>query len=462
MDQITLKNFRCFREEQTARLAPLTLLVGENSSGKTSFMAMIRALWDVAYQHRVPDFKEDPYDLGSFDEIAHHRGGRGSRAETFEAGFDFTRENEEGAMDGPYRIEVTFGKKGTVPFPVRRCLSSKNAWIECNLKKDQTTLKKDQTTWWLSLGTPKDVWKWKMSDTFNALFDVDRDQLFNFSSLLPSLQATESREKGRGLATLQDSKPPSPSNEDWKLIKCVAEIEPTGFRYSEKPLYASAPVRSKPHRTYDPSRPSRDPEGDYIPMYLAKEYYGNKRRWNALKDALEKFGKDAGLFDEISVRQLGKNESEPFQIQVRKFGNKTKGPQRNLIDVGYGVSQALPVITELLRLDTAPMFLLQQPEVHLHPSAQAALGSLFCQIAGPNRQLVVETHSDHLLDRVRMEVRDGRVPFKPDDVSILFFERDDLDVRIHSLRFDKEGNVLDAPPSYRRFFMEETRRSLGL
>ena len=50
MDQITLKNFRCFREEQTARLAPLTLLVGENSTGKTSVMAMIRALWDVAHR----------------------------------------------------------------------------------------------------------------------------------------------------------------------------------------------------------------------------------------------------------------------------------------------------------------------------------------------------------------------------------------------------------------------------
>ena len=44
MDKITLKNYRCFREEQTARLAPLTLLVGENSTGKTSFLAMIRAL----------------------------------------------------------------------------------------------------------------------------------------------------------------------------------------------------------------------------------------------------------------------------------------------------------------------------------------------------------------------------------------------------------------------------------
>ena len=120
------------------------------------------------------------------------------------------------------------------------------------------------------------------------------------------------------------------------------------------------------------------------------------------------------------------------------------------------------MITELLRPDAPPLFLLQQPEVHLHPSAQAALGGLFCQIASRERQIIVETHSDHLIDRVRMDVRDGVSALKPEDVSILFFERNDLDVHIHSLGIDGEGNVLNAPDSYRRFFMEETTRSLGL
>ena len=76
LDAITVRDFRCFRERQTARLAPLTLLVGDNSTGKTSFLALIRAMWDVGVENRVPDFKEAPYDLGSFEEIAHHRGGR--------------------------------------------------------------------------------------------------------------------------------------------------------------------------------------------------------------------------------------------------------------------------------------------------------------------------------------------------------------------------------------------------
>ena len=80
MDSITLENYRCFREKQTARLAPLTLLVGNNSTGKTSFLALIRALWDVHFLERVPDFREEPFDLGTFRDIAHNRGGRGSQA----------------------------------------------------------------------------------------------------------------------------------------------------------------------------------------------------------------------------------------------------------------------------------------------------------------------------------------------------------------------------------------------
>ena len=449
MDQIKLKNFRCFREEQTARLAPLTLLMGENSTGKTSFMALVRALWDVFYQSRVPDFKGEPYDLGSFDEIAHHRGGRGGRAHAFEAGFDLALEDREGARGELGHFEVTFEKKGTIPVPVRRYLAYKDVWVE---------ERPEDSPYNIGFGISDRVWKRELPNILRVPADTDDDLLLSFSFLLRRLQREE-RERDSEPALFQGSDPPT--NEEWRRIDRLADhlrwMTPRSFNIRP---YASAPVRSKPHRTYDPARPTRDPEGDYIPMYLANVHFQNKAGWNALKDALENFGQEAGLFDEISVKQLGKNESEPFQIQVRKFGSKSKGPQRNLIDVGYGVSQVLPVITELLRRDAPPIFLLQQPEVHLHPSAQAALGSLFCQIAGQGRQLIVETHSDHLLDRVRMDVRDNKTKLKPEDVSILYFERDDLDVRIHSLRFDEQGNVLDAPPSYRQFFMEEMRRSL--
>ena len=250
------------------------------------------------------------------------------------------------------------------------------------------------------------------------------------------------------------------SDEDLKQFKRLISISEKFLSYHRRP-YASAPVRSKPKRTYNPAQVRRDPEGESIPMYLAELSSQHPSQWKKLKKQLEDFGKQSGLFDEISIKRFEKTGSSPFEIQIRKSGD-TKNSKQNLIDMGYGVSQVLPVITELLNENAPSLFLLQQPEVHLHPSAQAALGSLFCQVVDKKKQLLIETHSDHLMDRIRMDVRDKKTKLKPKDVSILFFERKGLSVDIHSIKIDKEGNVLNAPECYREFFRNETNRSLRL
>lgn len=467
MDKIVLKNFRCFREEQTARLAPLTLLVGENSTGKTSFMAMLQVLWnvvDVAYRGRVPDFKEEPYDLGSFDEIVHRQLGKYGRATTFEAGFRFVPEAEDRAETGynPCWYEVTFEKMWTAPFPVKRRFSNadKDAWIEQEIQQDGTCQ--------VQLGTPNGVWEHRFK--FPAPKYATTLPPLNYRlELFSDGESLRKAFEDRKLTGVSGSKEPSSLDQD-KIRDLNRSFVKTEFDFYGKRSYSSAPVRSKPRRTYAPSRLTLDSEGDYIPRYLARLHFQQKKIWKELKKAIEDFGRSAGLFDEIVVKSFSQKESDPFQIQIRRFGDKgKKGPRRNLIDVGYGVSQVLPVITELLRDGAPAMSLLQQPEVHLHPRAQAALGSLFCQIAESSRQLIVETHSDHLLNRVRMDVRDGKAKLKPEDVSILYFERRDLDVHIHSLRIDGEGNIVvideegnisDPPSSYGSFFMDEVKRSL--
>lgn len=441
MDEITLENFRCFREKQTARLAPLTLLVGENSTGKTSFLALIRALQDVAYRFGPPDFKEAPYDLGSFDEIAHHRGGRAGRANTFEAGFSAKSERKK---DPDSRFEFTFGKGGTAPTPVRRRFFRGKTWIDTSFENGKG--------YSLKVGTSRGSWEIQFLGGLRNRFISEMDPMFFYFVVEDALTS----DRVARIAPREDS--PPLEQRDLELIRRLAEssIHPGGHR-----PFASAPVRSKPRRTYDPARTTPDPEGDYIPMYLAEVFSGDKEAWTGLKERLEDFGKSSGLFDEISIKRLGRKGSEPFQVQVRKYGGGLMGLPRNLIDVGYGVSQVLPVITEMLRPDARRMFLVQQPEVHLHPRAQAALGSLFCQVAEGGSQLVVETHSDHLIDRVRMDVRDRKTSLTPEDVSILYFERDGLDVRIYSIRIDEVGNIADAPETYRSFFMQETARDLG-
>ena len=438
MNEIRLKNYRCFKDAQTARLAPLTLLVGENSTGKTSFLALVRALLDIE-RGRVPDFKASPYDLGSFREIAHRRGEKGEAAKGFEAGFSssYPANGTDGSDEIFRDFYARFEERGTAPFPVMRRVSTKDAWIEEGLGTDWTPR--------VCAGTTRGEWELTLVEPAHNSSRYYLDSLPARLAIVKILGQTD-RFK--------------PMNGSPKMRTDDLEMVVSTFPYSANPHpFASAPVRSKPRRTYDPARATPDPEGDYVPMYLAETLIGDGRKWEALKGRLERFGEASGLFDEISINRFG-DSGGPFQLQFRKYAGDERGPRHNLIDVGYGVSQALPLLTELLRDDAPGMFLLQQPEVHLHPRAQAELGSLFCQLAGPERQFIVETHSDHLMNRIRMDVRDQVCPLRPDDVSILYFEREGLGARIFSMGHDKEGNVVGAPDSYGAFFMEETTRTI--
>jgi predicted ATPase len=198
------------------------------------------------------------------------------------------------------------------------------------------------------------------------------------------------------------------------------------------------------------------PSGDHVPYVLARLLLqGEAGKGKKLHDALVAFGRDSGLFRGINVNRLGSKTGDPFQVQVT-----VGGPSVNLSDVGYGVSQSLPIIVESILRATNARILLQQPEVHLHPKAQAALGSFFSQlVAQEHRQFVIETHSDYLIDRVRQEVAAGTL--RPEAVSILFFDRPHIETTVSELTLDRYGNIENAPENYRAFFLEEELRLLA-
>lgn len=421
-------------------------------------MAAIRVLWDILFRQRVPDFKEAPYDLGSFASIVHATGNGEQPSPTFRMGLDYSASESGQDAVSVVRFDVHFGQNGTAPVPVRFRLSNdqEKVWIDyCRC---------DDGTWELSFATPRGRWRVQREPSVRMVQD---DRVWPFLVLLdihrgrPAADDTQKTLESHGPLKLHSDGLGEPNDDDWRLVGqlCQSQLRPD---YFDRMLYASAPVRSKPRRTYDPTRLTHEPGGDDIPTYLASLASRRESQWAQFKTALDKFGTESGLFNEIDVHFFGQTASDPFRLQIREHGATPTSPARNLIDVGYGVSQVLPVITELLRPEAFPVFLFQQPEVHLHPTAQAALGSLFCRVAAPERLLVVETHSDYLLDRVRMDVRDGVGNIGPEDVSILFFEQSGSKVGIHPIRVDRLGNVLDAPLSYRRFFMEEVERSLGL
>ena len=465
MESVTVRNYRCFGDNaQTAKLAPLTLFVGENSSGKTSLMAMLRALWDAAIDNRVPDFKETPYDLGSFNEIAHHRGARGSRAEFFEGRFEIElpRRQSQNRNSRSIEFSVSFGEQWSAPAPVSRQYRCGGYWITQNWL--------DNEDYQARIGSPQGTWKLNIGRRrIEPPLGRPTERIWPIDSLLFRIRMSKERGDDSLDVEALEGSPALSGNDILEFSKRFRALQTRHGRGLDSPTnrpFATAPVRSQPERTYDPRRSTADALGDYVPTYLAQLSQRDKQAWSNLKARLEKFGHDAGLFDEIRVRHLGKTDVDPFQVQVRKFGTSTKGPFRSLVDVGYGISQALPVALELLRDDGQRTLLLQQPEVHLHPSAQASLGSLLCEVAGntrtsTSRQLIVETHSDYIIDRVRMAVADPSQAIGPDDVSLVYFERSGLEVLLHSISIDELGNIVDAPLGYRQFFLDEIQRSVG-
>ncbi len=113
--------------------------------------------------------------------------------------------------------------------------------------------------------------------------------------------------------------------------------------------------------------------------------------------------------------------------------------------VGFGVGQLLPVITQCL-LSRDGFVIIEQPEVHLHPRLQAAVGDLFVDTVTSGRaQVIVETHSEHLILRLLRRVREGVLT--PEDLAVLYVDlHDDGDARVRRLRVDADGELLDGWP----------------
>lgn len=454
--KLALKDFRCFHEPQAITVRPINILVGENSAGKSSFLAAARFLFDLLRRHSIASFNRDPFHLGAFEQLAHYRGGRFGRAKQFVFELQgalgksprahnqlelFASKPLTAKEPNSFTLEIAFGDfKGQPAVQSVRFLAGSYGFQFSASDSFE-----------LRLSVPSQE-EYVFKDPAAAgRFDFIQDVMAYMDYAVRDLRFLLRR--GEAQAKLVNQQ-----NAD----RFIAEVEYLSdlYRRAQRAVpsnvYASAPVRSKPERTYNPADLSVAPDGAHIPFIMAQLHAFDQEKWRSIEASMAEFGKASGLFDRVQVKQIGSTASGPFQIIVSLPGRKS-----NLIDVGYGVSQALPIVADVLRARST-LFLFQQPEVHLHPRAQAELGSFFARTAKERgHTLFIETHSDHLLDRIRMEVRDGKA-ISSDDVSILYFERRELDVEIHSLRIDQRGNIIGAPESYRKFFLQEEARSLGI
>lgn len=219
-----------------------------------------------------------------------------------------------------------------------------------------------------------------------------------------------------------------------------------------------APIRIKPQLTYDGNIYDYSSDGAHAP-YLLKTIMSKRgnSRTKKIVAILEKFGKESGLFDSVSVKQFAKYGNSPFSIEVIK-----DGVSREITNVGYGVSQVLPIIIEVLDHSNY-RFAIQQPEVHLHPRAQASLGNFLFDIAKDYQaRFIIETHSDFIIDRFRQQIAKEKSKGVLTS-QVLFLEHKQGKNIVHCIDINSDGSYDDSQPdSFRRFFFNEDLKNIAI
>ena len=442
--EFIIKDVRCFEGEQRANIRPITLLVGENSTGKTSFLGGYRVLHQTLDDPRYGphgwahlNFNVEPFQMGAFRDIYRSKRGKSNGRDDFMLGCSMEDGNKS------HDLLLRFTEKGSEPtITSLRFQISDESYLEIQITQDRNII----------LKIPGHTIKTKITGFHYAA-------LYLFFILLGRGFYPPDKERILSMLDIEEKEADilnkflSEKLEIHYVANSITNIKPYWLG-EEKSI---APLRSKPKRTYDPITEVSTPEGDHIPMLMMRLLRTKDKGWDTLHEDLVEFGNQSGLFSDITVKRHGKEINDPFQLRVKV----RKGLQSNIMDVGYGVNQILPILVEIIHSRRAT-FLLQQPEVHLHPRAQAEFSTFLAKSASKKEHsFLIETHSDYIIDRMRISVRDEIIG--PDDVSILYFEPEKRggSVKIHNIKVDKQGNLIDAPPGYRDFFMKESDKLLG-
>lgn len=158
---------------------------------------------------------------------------------------------------------------------------------------------------------------------------------------------------------------------------------------------------------------------------------------------------DATLFPNTSVTRLRFRNPG-----VRSGSDWTRAP-----NTGFGISYALPIVVAALRAEAGGLLLVENPEAHLHPAGQSAIGAFLARVAADGVQIILETHSDHVLNGIRVAVADGSAALQPEQVVINFFRAEDDEApAVQSIELKQTGQLSAWPAG----FFDQTQIDLAL
>lgn len=435
LTELHLKNFKAWKDTGSIRLAPLTVIFGANSAGKSSLGHLLLALKQTALS---TDRKRalhlgDPstlIDLGTFADCLH--------------GHDLGNSLE-------------FGMSWSLPKPleVRDPLQPSQRYQGDRLGLDVSLVvgksgQPEVTSLQYGLSNPEGV-----------VLDVEylrgESRKFTLKSKLYKFVKTV----GRNWPLEEPEKFYRVSDVSMARFQNAGFL--TDFALATETMLNSlsylGPLRKHPQRTYQWSGDT--PEGvgqvgeNTIAAILAAQNEGRmlnrgpRMSRQSFAEFIAGWLKDLGVIHSFVVKPVAEGRKE-YEVLVKTHAN---APEVKITDVGFGVSQVLPVLVQAFYCPPNSTIWMEQPEIHLHPQVQAELADVFISATrssengkARNVQLIVESHSEHFLNRLQRRIAEGEIT--PDDVAIYFCKRAGSATELEPLEVNLYGDIENWPDNF--------------
>lgn len=433
--QLEFKNFKAWEHFGPLRLAPLTILFGANSSGKSSVAQLLLMLKQTA---ESPDRKmvfnvgndKSAVELGSYyDMVFEHDESRKISIEL------------EWTLPSMQRLRDTSAMKSYAGDHMR-------FYTQAGLSGDNPTVAIDSL-------------KYTFGDLKARGFSAGMTKTDNPKAPYELTQKGYDfvRNVGRQWPITDPVKCYGFPDEllNYYQNGDVARSLNLGFEQLFQSVFYLGPLRERFVRQYKwtgeaPEHVGWKGEYTIASILAAKNRSINRGRGSPRKPFLELIAAwllKMGLIESFEVKQIAPKRRE-YEVMVKTPGTKNSV---NVTDVGFGISQFLPVLAQCYYAPHNSIILIEQPEIHLHPAAQAWLADLFIDViqsweGGKKRniQLIVESHSEHFLRRLQLRIAEQK--FSREEVAAYFFQPGKNGSALCELEVDIFGNIRNWPDKF--------------
>ncbi len=446
--EIRWKNFRGLKDTNWVQIRPITIVVGANGTGKTSLLApllLLKQTFESSDTDLALKTVGSYFNAGSYENLIWSH----DKSKTLELGFRFHRlikvpgkEIDKVGEVPPGEVSFSFEYSETHEAPILRTYSVRDVYGRLMLTR--TRLKSGRYS-------VRGIKLEKSGPGLHAVIRNSRPERFIFSA--------ESAFRERIVEEIKAKKKPR-ADSDSEIKVTLTEVQDTYLSivtyvkaYIErllKEISYIGPLSEPPKRMYQLSgeKPGAvGVKGENFPEILYRER--NDKLLNNINKWME-------VFDSGSQIKCNTLSDGVFSLTLQKDKDST---EVNIADTGFGLSQVLPLVVQSYYSDSNSLIIAEQPEVHLNPRLQALLADVFCEAASRGVGIMAETHSEHLLLRLRRLIAEGKIEGK--NVAIYYVEKSDDESFIKSIPVTDKGHI-DPSDWPSGFFEESLKESLGL